>query len=351
MNQKDIQIRTIERENFTEFILNGKFINKAICEYGHYFEKICDFLQLQPVRAVVFASELGGDFKRHSRLPSQILLSNPSWPLEHSAWEIVAIGNIKSGSLQPLLLKDEIVGYCFASNNSKRMWISGLQLERESTEKELEECFDNIESLLSQFQLRFDSIDRTWFFLNSIIRDYPLFNRLRNRYFQRWDINRYPASTGIGLSNDSKSAVSISLNAFHSESARRSDINSQLQCKPTAYGPRFVRARLVEHDQDRELYVSGISAINDLGKSVHLDDVNSHVHFSIRSFKDLLEQGNMNLDDVVSCYVYCKNQKVADVFHNMAVSMLPGIHFHLQMGDVCREELQFEIEGRALQRR
>ncbi|MFF4032736.1 hypothetical protein ACFYZ2_23800 [Streptomyces sviceus] len=203
-------------------------------------------------------------------------------------------------------------------------------------------------------------IDRTWFFIGDIGSSYGALNKARDEAFDRWGIRRYPASTGIGAGLPPGAEVSLIVEASRHETVRATDeaegatekdltvLSTPLQTAPSRYGPRFVRGNLLRMAGRRTVNVSGISSIDPQGHSITSEDPSVCVDYAMRSLLGVLAAGGTGPQDICSAYVYCRDPAVREAFFAyLAAAGLAFPHL-LTYVPVCRPELVFEIEARAM---
>lgn len=209
-----------------------------------------------------------------------------------------------------------------------------------------------VEKVLEQAGMAPSDIDRTWFFVSNIGAAYAALNKARDEAFDRWGIQRYPASTGIGAVLAPGAAVSLVVEASRHEAIaggkRLTVLDTPLQTAPSSYGPRFVRGNTVRVAGRRTVNVSGISHIDPEGRSILSDDPAVGVDYAMRSLQSLLAAGGVAPQDICSSYVYCRDAAVEKVFNAYLAARgltFPYLATHVPM---CRPELDFEIEAKAV---
>ena len=213
-----------------------------------------------------------------------------------------------------------------------------------------EALFRTIEEELKCADVLPQHITRTWFFIDDITEHYLQFNVTRDIFFDRWGLKKYPASTGIGVRTRHGGSISAIVEAVEDVGTSDPlDFDAPQQCPPANYGSRFTRANLVSVNGVEILNISGISTIDKNGVSIVNLEPNATVALTMRSVADLLNQGNgMRFSDICSAYVYCKTPSIADSFAEyMANNNLEFPHI-VTSAEVCRSELLFEIEARAV---
>jgi enamine deaminase RidA (YjgF/YER057c/UK114 family) len=190
---------------------------------------------------------------------------------------------------------------------------------------------------------------RTWYFLNDIKRNYAALNAARDAFFDRWNVTEYPASTGIGAVLPKGTQLAVMF-----EAVRRGDENpaasydSGYQCAPVTYGPRFVRANTLAVNGCRIVNISGISSIDQAGASICSRDEARIVDYVMRSFAELLRSADMAFEDICSSYVYMKSEPVRRAFEQHLSRCELDFPRLSNMVDICRPDLVFEIEARAI---
>ncbi|MET8079252.1 hypothetical protein [Streptomyces sp. NPDC005303] len=202
-------------------------------------------------------------------------------------------------------------------------------------------------------------IDRTWFFIADIGSSYSALNKARDEAFDRWGIRRYPASTGIGAALPPGAEVSMVVEASAQETARDTEtdpaegkiltvLSTPLQTAPSEYGPRFVRGNLLRMAGRRTVNVSGISSIDAQGRSITSEDPSVCVDYAMRSLLGVLAAGGTGPQDICSAYVYCRDPAVRAAFSAYLAAQDLDFPHLLTYVPVCRPELVFEIEARAV---
>jgi enamine deaminase RidA (YjgF/YER057c/UK114 family) len=206
-------------------------------------------------------------------------------------------------------------------------------------------AFTTVETALAGAGMRPTQITRTWYFIDDIERAYEDFNVVRNTFFDRWGVTDFPASTGIG-GRPAGSRLTVVVEA-HSGVDAVGRVESTMQCPPVRYGPRFARANTVLYNGNQLVNISGISSIDASGNSLDYT-VGDAVDYTMRSFADLLAAGGVDHGDIVSSYVYCKNGTVRKEFERYLDTHALDFPYLINHVDVCRPELPFEIEAKAI---
>jgi enamine deaminase RidA (YjgF/YER057c/UK114 family) len=206
-------------------------------------------------------------------------------------------------------------------------------------------AFADIEVVLASAGMTPMQVTRTWYFIDDIERTYGEFNVVRNAFFDRWGVTDFPASTGIG-GRPAGSRLAVIVEAHSGVDVVRR-VDSTMQCPPVRYGPRFARANTLLYNGNRLVNVSGISSIDASGNSLDYT-VEDAVDYTMRSFADLLAAGGVDHGDIVSAYAYCKNSVVRKEFERYLDTHALNFPYLLNHADICRPELPFEIEAKAI---
>ena len=223
--------------------------------------------------------------------------------------------------------------------------VSGSTDDPEVFRRQVSRVFERFEEVLAASGLCPRHITRTWFFIARIHDRYPIFNEVRDAYFDAWDLRGFPASTGIGAALQAGVGIVGALDALDGAEVR--EVNTVHQPAPRSYGPRFVRANTFDLDGLRVLNISGISSIDDQGRSLATggDDELDHC---LGSFVDLLSGAGMTPQDVRSLYLYASAPEVGRRLVTRARGLGLPEPTLVNYSDICRPDLRVEIEGRAV---
>lgn len=209
--------------------------------------------------------------------------------------------------------------------------------------------FTHLDDRLQEAEISPHHITRTWFYLDDIDRTYGDLNALRDLYFDRWELPLLPASTGVGASlNGSAIASLIETTSVDGRNPAR-QVSTRLQCPPTNYGPRFIRANTFELNGLEHLNISGISSIDAAGVSLADADDTALVEFTMRSVAEILENaGGFKFDQLTSARAYATAETAVEAFGSYR-NFAAGLDECLELtGRICRPDLTFEFEGAAV---
>lgn len=214
-------------------------------------------------------------------------------------------------------------------------------------ETQFDGVFEQIDRAMRAVGMGPNDLVRTWFYVDEIHRHYEELNSVRDRWFDRWSIGTYPASTGIGGRPRSGALVSAVAEAVTGVEVK--EVTTARQLSPSDYGSRFVRANHYARNGCDVVNISGISSIDEGGRSLRTNDETAITH-CLSSFCDLLSGAGMEPADLQSFYVYGVSGPVAATMRDRAEQAGFPAPAVTTIVDVCRPDLRIEIEGRAVRR-
>jgi enamine deaminase RidA (YjgF/YER057c/UK114 family) len=113
------------------------------------------------------------------------------------------------------------------------------------------------------------------------------------------------------------------------------------------YGSAFARAAVVHTPAGDTVYCSGTAAIDTAGQTCHIGDIPGQVQMTVANVDAVLRDMSCTGDDVVQAMAYCATPAVERHFVERFADQRPWPCLILE-GDVCRNDLLFEIEVTAL---
>lgn len=209
------------------------------------------------------------------------------------------------------------------------------------------DVFERLTESIAAAHLEPRHITRTWYFIRNIDQNYADFNTVRDIYFNKWQLRRFPASTGIGAVPFDNAMINALVEATDAADLGQATFDTDLQCPPVSYGPRFVRANEIHFNGTRTVNISGISSIGLEGQSL-TGTPSDLVDHTMASFLDLLSRSGMSVSDIVTSYVYFKDEQVHAIFEEYIRKNELNFPHLVNQVDVCRPDLVFEIEARAM---
>lgn len=205
--------------------------------------------------------------------------------------------------------------------------------------------------LLSQAQMTFGDVVRTWIHLRDIGRDYEAFNQARREFFRDCGIERKPASTGVqGIPFPAAHDFSLSLHAVTSHRPLEiTAMSSTTLNEAWSYGADFSRGLKVVDANKQMLHVSGTASIGEAGETVAIGDFAAQVDQMLRNIASLLAGQGATFSDVVSAVTYLKNPSDASALRAMFRSHgFVGFPCAVVEAPLCRPELLCETEAVAI---
>lgn len=255
---------------------------------------------------------------------------------------------------EPLRAGEETLGWTFRHNGHR--WAITGDVRPQQTGNETQEArlaFETGEFLLRQAEMDLSSVARTWIFLDHILDWYGEFNETRNRLFidrglmrqmERADAVRVPASTGMGVRPASSSSVALELFAVSGpEGSVKRYAAAGKQRSAYEYGSAFARAAEAHTPAGRTVFVSGTAAIDEVGNTCHVGDIDGQIRMTIDNVLAVLRDTNCSASSAVQAIAYCKTPDVAKRFQDRWAGELDWPWLTV-IGDVCRDDLLFEAE-------
>jgi len=239
------------------------------------------------------------------------------------------------------VFEDDFAKYCFVGNVTPAASLPRGEQARQTLKK--------LEIALGLAGMNVSNILRTWFYNDNIVQWYAEFNAARAGFFKEKAIYKgsLPASTGIGGSNPEHSALIAGAVAIKPKqnAVAIQEVLSPLQAPASAYGSLFSRAIEIVMPDHRCILVSGTASIDASGKTVHLDDIDAQIAFTMKVVEAILASRNMSLSDITRAIVYLKREKDIAAFNNYRRNHeQAGFPVIVLCADICRDDLLFEIE-------
>jgi len=244
------------------------------------------------------------------------------------------------------------------------------------------DAFEQIRSLFSSVNVRFDQVIRTWLYLGGIVADegptqrYKELNRARTDFYRdiRFLADRlppghaervYPASTGIGMRGRKLALSCLALETRRSDVHLRA-LENPRQIPAYAYdaryspqSPKFSRAVALRVGDHVTTWISGTASIVN-SETRHPDGVEHQTEQTIDNIERLIAADNFarhglagagaRLRDLAGIRVYLKRPadwKRCRAICERRFGPVPALYV---VADICRPELRVEIEGVAFSR-
>jgi enamine deaminase RidA (YjgF/YER057c/UK114 family) len=210
--------------------------------------------------------------------------------------------------------------------------------------------FGRADELLSRHGIPFQNVLRTWCYLDDIDRDYAEFNLSRNAFFEKTEISRLPASTGIRAGLKQGALCSVDLYALMDMEGAQVEI----MCTPTLneapeYGSSFSRGMKLSLPEKTVLFISGTASVDEQGDTVHVDDLTKQIQRMLLNVKELLAPHGASFADLAQVITYLKHasylEPFLDVWKQTGPADMPN---SIVEAGVCRPDLLCEMEGIAV---
>jgi enamine deaminase RidA (YjgF/YER057c/UK114 family) len=367
-----LDVKTIESQGSTELYVCATPDSERddAVETGRMFRAVADVVKshgARPCRERVFVPDGQLDLYRAARCGAYPWDALPAgdWLL---AGGTGAVGGVQvhaiRGPLQwePLYGKgSELAGWTFG-NGARRWAVTGglVAPSVDDAAGQARAAFEAGEALLKDVGMDLTCVARTWMFMDHILDWYNDFNRVRNDLFiQRGllrrgtsdgDASRVPASTGIGVSPARPGRVSLEMFAVNGDGAgvkRYSAAGKQRSAYE--YGSAFARASEAPTPAGRTVFVSGTAAIDEAGATCYVGDAKGQMRMTMDCVMAVLRSAGCAPGHVVQAIAYCKTPEVAKAFAKGWQQEIPW-PWVTAIGDVCRDDLLFEVEVTACAR-
>jgi enamine deaminase RidA (YjgF/YER057c/UK114 family) len=270
-------------------------------------------------------------------------------PKNLTGTQVYAISGL---SVQPVRLDGRIVGGVFEDDDATYCMLGDLRPTDISCPRvdQTKATLESIEAALATIGMDFSNVVRTWFYIDEILSWYDEFNMVRNKLFEERGVFEgvVPASTGVGVANPAGAAVVaevFAVKAKNSHNVGISAVASPLQCPAVDYKSSFSRAVEVTLPDHRRLYISGTASIDPDGVTAHVADVEKQIALTMEIVAAILESRKMGWEDTSRAIAYFKDIENSPLLDKYCrENRLPHMPIAVAHGDICRDELLFEIE-------
>ncbi len=231
-------------------------------------------------------------------------------------------------------------------------------------EKRSECIFRKAEGILKKNGFSVSDLIRTWYYVGGILKKegketrYDLLNEIRTRFYKEiWKENEYPASTGIGMSEEGVVLDGIAFVPKRGKKIIR--IENPLQISSFQYNipfekrPKFSRAVFIGNSSSGLIFVSGTASIRG-EKVVAKEDVRKQTFITIENIQKLISKENLSrygiglkaeLRDFASVRVYIKDKRDFEEVREICERYFKDIPKIYLVAEICRPCLLVEIEG------
>ena len=258
---------------------------------------------------------------------------------------------VSQTNIEHVKLDGQIIGNTFEDKDAKYCLLGNLKPTDKTAPKNIQarQTFEKMQTALNLVGMDFSNIVRTWLYINDILAWYDEFNKVRTEFFEEQNLFRklLPASTGIGVANPAGTALTTELLAIKpkNQNVLIRPIPSPLQCPAVDYKSSFSRAVEITLSDHRRLYISGTASIADNGKTAHIGNVEKQIARTMKVVQAILESCKMTWDNTSRAIAYFKNIDNLPLLDKYcSKNSLPPMPIAAAHGEICRENLLFEIE-------
>jgi len=275
-------------------------------------------------------------------------------PCKGSGLAGVQIWAVTGPTVIPIVENGRTCGRLFEGREGSFLTLSNITSEHDENRRAYaERVFGHIADILQAQGFSFKTdILRTWIYLEDILDWYDEFNVARSRVYRSRGITSpggfLPASTGIGFRVPGDVSCTMDVLALRRNPDADMSIRrcyNPLQNEAPEYGSAFTRGTELIVDGIRTTFVSGTAAINELGQTIHEDDVRMQIIRTVKNIQTLLEQSGMDWSAISQGTLFAPSRDLAQIYHEVEKEMnLPKTPILEVEGTVCRANLWVEIE-------
>ncbi len=289
---------------------------------------------------------------------------NIEWPVVRLQGDACTDGNLYS--MQAVALSGIIplpvcsggrdIGFVYEDDRARYCRLCGLLPADLTVARgdQARSAFENAAAMLAKNGFRFTDTVRTWIYLDHLLEWYDDFNTIRTAFFNEIGIldHGIPASTGIGAANPFGAAITMDVFAVQPKSSEFTvqTVASPLQNPALDYKSSFSRAVELGSPTHRNLLISGTASIASDGRTVHPDEPEKQIRFTMDVVKAILESRGMNWNDLFRGIAYFRDIACLPIYKRVASELnIPPFPLAAAHADICRYDLLFEIEVDAVQ--
>ena len=220
-----------------------------------------------------------------------------------------------------------------------------------------ERMFRRAARLVEDLGFRFRDVARTWIYARRVLDWYGELNRVRSEVYKEVDAldpddpASLPASTGIQAAHPRGAECFMDLVVVEGPGSATSQesICSVSQCEAASYGSAFSRGKKVHFAGRTLLFLSGTASIDSEGRTAHVEDPEGQIVLTMDTIRELLATEGADMDDIATSVLFFKDRRTYERWQELArqgrVLRVPGLPVY---GDVCRDDLLFEVEPTAV---
>ncbi len=327
-------------------------------------EKIFGSIYLQKeilkVREDVFRS-----FGIYEELPLIYIQGEPIWGKGFSGLQILAV---KPQDKLWTIYDDKIpCGRGMKKNGTTFLSLQNIHGLKEthsngnSRAEQVTRMFDRTNTLLSKNGAAYRDVVCTRIYISDILDWYSEFNSVRNKKYTEYGILQansedliteqiyLPSSTGIHADNPDGAEAVMNVLAIVKETDSQLEIkhdNGIKQKSAYRYGSAFSRSVIISEPDNKCILLSGTAAINEQGKSLFPKNPREQIRKTFEIVDALVNKEGVSLRDICQATVFLKRHEdipvYKEVVNEYGLADIPAV---CVIGDVCRDELLFELDA------
>jgi len=285
-------------------------------------------------------------------------------PLWGEGWAGVNLQAVRAGGVRTVRDGDgRAAGRSWRRHGATYLLLQNLQGGDGERTTQADRMFDRAQRLLAGQGVEYLSVARTWIYLSDILSWYGQFNPVRTRWYNAFGLLPgsasgngspllLPASTGIEGDVPTRAAVAMDLLAVVGGEGcpvTVEQMSNRRQKDAFRYGSSFSRGACIREPDNMQFLVSGTAAIDERGQSILPGDAPGQIGATFDIVNDLVAQRGAALRNVCDANFFVKRPQDADALAAVVAERgLGDIPAVCMVADVCRDELLFEMDGRAV---
>lgn len=238
---------------------------------------------------------------------------------------------------------DSVIGIIFPDN------------KKENVLSQTKNIFLQMKTLANNYNKKLiDFIQRTWFYIRDIDKNYDGMAKGRNQYFDNEKINEmthYISSTGIeGYSINYGCTVYSSYFAINGLAHEQINYLNALRflCPTVNYNVTFERGTQITYGDRSHYYISGTASIDSKGNILYLNSVIRQAQRILININELLKSKNSSINEMKLFIIYLRDFSDYECVKNFFSNMNMNIPYLIVRAPVCRPGWLIEIEGIAI---
>ena len=204
---------------------------------------------------------------------------------------------------------------------------------------------------LAEHGVSFGSVLRTWIYLPEIGTDYAELNASRSTFFSEEEVNRLPASSGIGTLAQFPSAKCV-LDVYallNPEIAKIEVMRAPTLNEASEYGSAFSRGIRMTLSESTHLFVSATPGVDEMGKTAGEGNARVQIERMLVNVEELLRAQGATWSDLTHAVTYLKSPEYLELYEEACAERgIDDVPHSIVSADICRPELVSEMEAVAV---